>query len=54
MLRAGKEVIFDQVLMLGEGESLVAGSDAADATVSGVVTEEGREQENCGFQETPP
>jgi large subunit ribosomal protein L21 len=39
---AGNEVTFDQVLMLGEGDSLVAGSDVADATVSGVVTEAGR------------
>jgi len=38
----GNEVIFDQVLMLGEGETLVAGNEAADATVTGVVTDEGR------------
>jgi large subunit ribosomal protein L21 len=39
---AGHEITFDQVLMLGEGDSLVAGADAADATVTGVVTDEGR------------
>jgi large subunit ribosomal protein L21 len=38
----GNEVIFDQVLMLGEGNSLVAGADAADASVAGVVTDAGR------------
>jgi large subunit ribosomal protein L21 len=38
----GNEVTFDQVLMLGEGNSLVAGADAADATVTGVVSDAGR------------
>lgn len=39
---AGSEVNFDQVLLVGEGDALVAGSDAAAASVSGVVTESGR------------
>ena len=46
----GKEVTFDQVLMLGEGDSLVAGADAADATVTGVVTDEGRSKKIIVFK----
>jgi len=39
---AGSEVNFDQVLLVGEGDALVAGSAAAAASVSGVVTGGGR------------
>ncbi len=37
----GSEVTFDEVLMVGEGADIKAGKDAADATVTGVVTEAG-------------
>jgi len=39
---AGKEVSFDDVLMIGEGDSIKVGSELAKANVKGVVTEEGR------------
>lgn len=38
----GSTVNFDQVLLVGEGDALVAGAAAAAATVSGVVTDSGR------------
>ena len=38
----GKKVTFDQVLLLGEGDKIKVGADAAKATVTAVVTGEGR------------
>ena len=46
----GKEVTFDDVLMIGEGSSIKAGSDAASATVTGVITESGRGQKIVVFK----
>jgi len=47
---AGNEITFDDVLMVGEGESIKAGADAAKATVTGVVTESGRGQKIVVFK----
>jgi len=47
---AGKEITFDDVLMVGEGESIKAGTDAASASVTGVVTESGRGQKIVVFK----
>ncbi len=47
---SGNEVTFDQVLMLGEGDELLAGADAADATVTGVVTDAGRSKKIVVFK----
>jgi len=38
---AGKKVIFDNVLLLGEGESVKVGADTAKASVSAEVLEQG-------------
>ena len=38
---AGKKVTFDKVLLLGEGEAVKAGADAAKASVSAEVLEQG-------------
>jgi len=38
----GKKVTFDQVLLVGEGDKIKVGADAAKATVTAVVTGEGR------------
>jgi len=46
----GKEITFDNVLMLGEGESIKAGADAASASVTAVVTESGRGQKIVVFK----
>ena len=46
----GKEVTFDEVLMVGEGSSIKAGGDAASATVTGIVTESGRGQKIVVFK----
>ncbi len=46
----GKEIQFDDVLMVGEGESIKAGADVAKATVTGVVTESGRGQKIVVFK----
>jgi len=47
---AGNKVTFDDVLMVGEGESIKAGADTAKATVTGVVTESGRGQKIVVFK----
>jgi len=46
----GKEVTFDDVLMVGEGSSMKAGSDAASATVTGIAIESGRGQKIVVFK----
>jgi len=47
---AGNEITFDDVLMVGEGAAIKAGADAANATVTGVVTESGRGQKIVVFK----
>ncbi len=47
---AGSEITFDDVLMVGEGDALKAGADAASATVTGTVTESGRGQKIVVFK----
>lgn len=47
---AGKKVTFDDVLLVGEGESIKAGADAAKAKVTAVVTESGRGQKVVVFK----
>ena len=47
---AGKEIIFDDVLMVGEGEGVKAGTDAASATVTATVTDSGRGQKIVVFK----
>ena len=47
---AGKKVTFDDVLLVGEGESIKAGKDAAKAKVTAVVTESGRGQKIVVFK----
>jgi large subunit ribosomal protein L21 len=47
---AGNEITFDDVLMVGEGAAIKAGADAAQATVTGVVTESGRGQKIVVFK----
>ncbi|RLL55061.1 50S ribosomal protein L21 [Mariprofundus sp. EBB-1] len=46
----GKEVTFDDVLMVGEGSSMKTGGDVASATVTGVITESGRGQKIVVFK----
>jgi len=47
---AGTEITFDDVLMIGEGDALKAGSDAAGASVTGTVTASGRGQKIVVFK----
>ncbi len=47
---AGNEIIFDDVLMVGAGEGVKAGADAASATVTGTVTASGRGQKIVVFK----
>lgn len=47
---AGKKVTFDDVLLVGEGESIKAGAAAAKAKVTAVVTESGRGQKVVVFK----
>jgi len=47
---AGSEITFDDVLMVGQGDALKAGADAADATVTGTVTDRGRGQKIVVFK----
>ena len=47
---AGKKVTFDDVLLVGEGESIKAGDDAAKAKVTAVVTENGRDKKIVVFK----
>jgi len=47
---AGKEITFDDVLMVGEGAELKAGAAAASATVTGTVTSSGRGQKIVVFK----
>jgi len=47
---AGSEITFDDVLMIGEGGALKAGSDAAGASVTGTVTASGRGQKIVVFK----
>lgn len=49
-VETGKKVKFDDVLMVGEGESIKAGEDAAKASVTGVVTEAGRGEKIVVFK----
>jgi len=46
----GSEVTFDEVLMVGEGADIKAGSDAAKAKVTAVITEAGRGQKVVIFK----
>jgi len=46
----GNEITFDDVLLVGEGESIKTGADAASASVTGVVTETGRGQKIVVFK----
>jgi len=46
----GSEVTFDEVLMVGEGAKIKAGSDAAKSKVTGVITEAGRGQKVVIFK----
>jgi len=46
----GKEVTFDDVLMVGEGSSIKSGSDAASATVTAIAIESGRGQKVVVFK----
>ncbi len=46
----GKEVTFDDVLMVGEGSSIKTGGDAGSATVTGVAIESGRGQKVVVFK----
>ena len=46
----GSEVNFDEVLMVGQGADIKAGSDAAKAKVTGVITEAGRGQKIVVFK----
>jgi len=41
-VEAGKKVTFDEVLLLGEGDAIKVGAEAAKAKVTGVVTAQGR------------
>ncbi len=47
---AGSEVTFDDVLMIGGGDAVKSGSDAASATVSATVTASGRGQKIVVFK----
>jgi len=47
---AGTEITFDDVLMVGNGESIKAGGDVADATVTATVTASGRGQKIVVFK----
>lgn len=46
----GSNVIFDDVLMVGEGADIKAGADVASAKVTAVVTEAGRGQKVVIFK----
>ncbi len=46
----GNEITFDDVLMIGEGADIKAGSEAASASVTGTVTDAGRGQKIVVFK----
>ena len=46
----GSKVTFDEVLMVGEGADVKAGSDVAKAKVTAVITEAGRGQKVVIFK----
>jgi len=46
----GSEITFDDVLMVGEGAAIKAGSEASGASVTAVVTESGRGQKIVVFK----
>jgi len=46
----GKKVTFDDVLLIGEGDSIKVGADAAKAKVTGVVTDEGLDKKVVIFK----
>ncbi len=47
---AGSEITFDDVLLVGEGDGIKAGADAAGASVTGTVTASGRGQKIVVFK----
>lgn len=47
---AGKKVTFDQVLMLGDGDAIKVGAEAAKVKVTAVVTDQGRGQKIVVFK----
>jgi len=49
-VEAGSNVTFDDVLLIGTGDAIKVGSDAANAQVTAVVTEEGRGQKVVVFK----
>jgi len=46
----GDTITFDQVLMLGEGNDIQLGDDIASATVSAIVTDQGRDKKIIVFK----
>ncbi|MBF0281403.1 MAG: 50S ribosomal protein L21 [Zetaproteobacteria bacterium] len=46
----GSEFTFDQVLMVGEGDSIKVGADVAAAVVSGVVAAQARDKKVVIFK----
>jgi len=48
--KTGDNITFDQILMLGEGSDMKLGDDVASATVSAIVTDQGRDKKIIVFK----
>jgi large subunit ribosomal protein L21 len=46
----GQEVVFEDVLLVGEGDTIKVGSDIAKGSVKAVVTEQGRDKKVVIFK----
>ncbi len=46
----GQEVVFEDVLLVGEGDAIKVGSDIADSSVKAVVTEQARDKKVVIFK----
>jgi len=46
----GDSITFDQILMIGEGNDIKLGDDTASATVSAIVTDQGRDKKIIVFK----
>ncbi|MDQ6974053.1 MAG: 50S ribosomal protein L21 [Mariprofundaceae bacterium] len=46
----GQEVVFEDVLLIGEGDAIKVGSDIAESSVKAVVTEQARDKKVVIFK----
>jgi len=46
----GQEVVFDDVLLVGEGDAIKVGSDIAESSIKAVITEQARDKKVVIFK----